>query len=85
MNRRRGGTYVVSNLGMFGIEQVTAIINPPEAAIRRWQLMPRRVRQVLYPGLSRLPGTMPRIISTGGSNCSLALCRREAFTSALAV
>jgi pyruvate dehydrogenase E2 component (dihydrolipoamide acetyltransferase) len=28
-----GGTFTVSNLGMYGIEQFTAIINPPEAAI----------------------------------------------------
>jgi pyruvate dehydrogenase E2 component (dihydrolipoamide acetyltransferase) len=28
-----GGTFTVSNLGMFGIDQFTAIINPPEAAI----------------------------------------------------
>ena len=28
-----GGTFSVSNLGMFGIDQFTAIINPPEAAI----------------------------------------------------
>lgn len=28
-----GGTFSVSNLGMFGIENFTAIINPPEAAI----------------------------------------------------
>ena len=28
-----GSTFTVSNLGMFGIEQFTAIINPPEAAI----------------------------------------------------
>ena len=28
-----GGTFSISNLGMFGIEQFTAIINPPEAAI----------------------------------------------------
>jgi len=27
------GTFTVSNLGMFGIEQFTAIINPPQAAI----------------------------------------------------
>jgi pyruvate dehydrogenase E2 component (dihydrolipoamide acetyltransferase) len=27
------GTFTVSNLGMFGIDQFTAIINPPEAAI----------------------------------------------------
>lgn len=29
----QGGTFTVSNLGMYGIEQFTAIINPPEAAI----------------------------------------------------
>lgn len=28
-----GGTFTISNLGMFGIEQFTAIINPPESAI----------------------------------------------------
>lgn len=29
----KGGTFTVSNSGMYGIEQSTAIINPPEAAI----------------------------------------------------
>lgn len=28
-----GGTFTISNLGMFGIENFTAIINPPEAGI----------------------------------------------------
>ena len=28
-----GGTFTVSNLGMFGVKQFTAVINPPEAAI----------------------------------------------------
>jgi pyruvate dehydrogenase E2 component (dihydrolipoyllysine-residue acetyltransferase) len=28
-----GGTFTVSNLGMFGVEEFAAIINPPEAAI----------------------------------------------------
>lgn len=28
-----GGTFTVSNLGMFGIEEFTAIINPPQAGI----------------------------------------------------
>ena len=28
-----GGTFTVSKLGMFGVEQFTAVINPPEAAI----------------------------------------------------
>jgi len=29
----KGGTFTVSNLGMYEIESFTAIINPPEAAI----------------------------------------------------
>ena len=29
----QGGTAAISNLGMFGIEQFTAIINPPQATI----------------------------------------------------
>jgi len=28
-----GGTFTISNLGMYGIDNFTAIINPPEAAI----------------------------------------------------
>jgi pyruvate dehydrogenase E2 component (dihydrolipoamide acetyltransferase) len=28
-----GGTFSVSNLGMFGVEEFVAIINPPESAI----------------------------------------------------
>jgi pyruvate dehydrogenase E2 component (dihydrolipoamide acetyltransferase) len=28
-----GGTFSISNLGMFGVDQFTAVINPPEAAI----------------------------------------------------
>jgi pyruvate dehydrogenase E2 component (dihydrolipoyllysine-residue acetyltransferase) len=29
----QGGTFTISNLGMFGIDHFTAVINPPEAAI----------------------------------------------------
>jgi pyruvate dehydrogenase E2 component (dihydrolipoamide acetyltransferase) len=29
----QGGTFTVSNLGMFGVEEFTAVINPPESAI----------------------------------------------------
>ena len=29
----QGGTFTISNLGMFGIDQFTAIINPPQACI----------------------------------------------------
>jgi pyruvate dehydrogenase E2 component (dihydrolipoamide acetyltransferase) len=28
-----GGTFTISNLGMFGIKQFAAIVNPPQAAI----------------------------------------------------
>ena len=28
-----GGTFTISNLGMFGVEQFIAILNPPQAAI----------------------------------------------------
>ena len=28
-----GGTFTISNLGMYGIRQSTAVINPPQAAI----------------------------------------------------
>src|SRR5207247_10064316 len=28
-----GGTFTISNLGMFGIEVFTAVLNPPQAAI----------------------------------------------------
>jgi len=33
INEYTGGTFTVSNLGMFGIENFTAIINPPEVGI----------------------------------------------------
>jgi pyruvate dehydrogenase E2 component (dihydrolipoamide acetyltransferase) len=33
VNEMTGGTFTVSNLGMFGIDQFTAVINPTEAAI----------------------------------------------------
>src|SRR5439155_17924343 len=28
-----GGTFTISNLGMYGVEQFVAILNPPQAAI----------------------------------------------------
>lgn len=33
LDEMSGGTFTVSNLGMFGIDHFTAVINPPEAAI----------------------------------------------------
>ena len=53
-----GGTFTVSNLGMYGITNFTAIINPPQAAIlavgavteravvRDGELVPRHVMAV---------------------------------------
>ncbi len=32
-NEYIGGTFTISNLGMFGVKQFTAIINPPQACI----------------------------------------------------
>lgn len=29
----QGGTFTISNLGMFGVSQFTAIINPPQSCI----------------------------------------------------
>ena len=37
-----GGTFTVSNLGMYGIEQFQAVINPPEAAILAVGAVPRQ-------------------------------------------
>jgi pyruvate dehydrogenase E2 component (dihydrolipoamide acetyltransferase) len=33
MSEIDGGTFTVSNLGMFGVDQFDAIINPPQGAI----------------------------------------------------
>ncbi len=41
-----GGTFTVSNLGMYGIDRFQALVNPPEAAI----LAAGRIREQLMPG-----------------------------------
>jgi pyruvate dehydrogenase E2 component (dihydrolipoamide acetyltransferase) len=33
LEQMSGGTFTISNLGMYGVEEFTAIINPPESAI----------------------------------------------------
>jgi pyruvate dehydrogenase E2 component (dihydrolipoamide acetyltransferase) len=40
-----GGTFTVSNLGMYGVSSFTAIINPPQAAILTVGALQRRVVQ----------------------------------------
>lgn len=46
-----GGTFTVTNLGMFGVESFTAVINPPECAI----LAVGGIRQVFVPGAQGQP------------------------------
>ncbi len=45
----RGGTFTISNLGMYGIEEFCAIINPPQAAILAVGVA-RAVPRVLHDG-----------------------------------
>ncbi|MEM6930958.1 MAG: dihydrolipoamide acetyltransferase family protein, partial [Myxococcota bacterium] len=48
-----GGTFTISNLGMFGIEHFTAIINPPESAI------------LAVGGIEEVPLANDGVITTG--------------------
>ena len=79
-----GGTFTVSNLGMFGITEFTAVINPPQAAILAVGAMAptpvatatgRSSSATSWP--SRSPATtgsstapMPRSSSGGSRRCS---------------
>jgi len=50
-----GGTFTVSNLGMYGIRSFTAIINPPQAAILSvGELQPRAVADGEEVGIRRM-------------------------------
>ncbi len=53
-----GGTFTVSNLGMFGIDRFTAIINPPESAILAVGKMTRRVVPAVDTGDAVVVRTM---------------------------
>jgi pyruvate dehydrogenase E2 component (dihydrolipoyllysine-residue acetyltransferase) len=55
-----GGTFTVSNLGTFGIDRFTAIINPPESAI----LAVGRVVQRLVPDEQARPVVRPMMTIT---------------------
>jgi len=46
LDEMQGGTFSVSNLGMMGIEEFTAIINPPNAAIMAVGGINKRMREV---------------------------------------
>ena len=54
-----GGTFSVSNLGMFGVTQFTAVLNPPQAAI----LAVGRIADRVVP-VNRQPGIRPIMIVT---------------------
>ena len=40
-----GGTFTISNLGMMGVKQFAAIVNPPQAAILAVGATDKKVRQ----------------------------------------
>ncbi|MGQ0600477.1 MAG: dihydrolipoamide acetyltransferase family protein [Anaerolineales bacterium] len=54
------GTFTVSNLGMFGVDRFTAIINPPQAAI----LAVSRVRRQFVPDANDQPVVRPLMTVT---------------------
>jgi len=55
-----GGTFTISNLGMFGIDRFTAIINPPETAI----LAVGRAKKVFVPDANDMPVLRPLMTLT---------------------
>jgi len=50
----QGGTFTISNLGMFGIENFTAIINPPEAGILSISAVKKTPVVVEYEGKDKI-------------------------------
>ena len=58
-----GGTFTISNLGMFGVDAFTAIIIPPQAAILAVGAIADRVVPV-----SGLPGIRPMMTLTLSSD-----------------
>lgn len=55
-----GGTFTVSNLGMFGVDRFTAIINPPETAI----VAIGRVNNRFVPNAQNQPVMRPLLTAT---------------------
>jgi len=54
----QGGTFTISNLGMFGINHFTAIINPPQSCILAVGSTQERV---VVDKLNSLPGAEPKL------------------------
>ncbi|MDX1521396.1 MAG: 2-oxo acid dehydrogenase subunit E2, partial [Anaerolineae bacterium] len=55
----QGGTFTISNLGMFGIDKFNAIVNPPQAAI----LAIGRIADRVVP-VEGQPGVQPMMTLT---------------------
>ncbi len=55
----QGGTFTISNLGMYGVDAFTAIINPPQAAI----LAVGRIADRVVP-LGGVPAVQPTLTLT---------------------
>ena len=76
----QGGTFTISNLGMYGIDAFTAIINPPQAAI----LAVGRIAQRVVP-LDGRPGVQPMMaLSLSCDHRVVDGARGAQFLSALA-
>ena len=54
----QGGTFSVSNLGMYGVDEFDAIINPPQAAILA---VAAGVRKPVVRGENLVPATVMRV------------------------
>jgi pyruvate dehydrogenase E2 component (dihydrolipoamide acetyltransferase) len=78
----QGGTFTVSNLGMLGIDQFTAILNPPQAAILAVGRVAKRPvidenDQVVVRALSSLTLTADhRVLDGAGAAQFLALIKK---------
>jgi pyruvate dehydrogenase E2 component (dihydrolipoamide acetyltransferase) len=76
----QGGTFTISNLGMYGVDAFTAIINPPQAAI----LAVGRIIQRVVPVDGR-PGVQPMMaLSLSCDHRVVDGARGAQFLSALA-
>ena len=61
----QGGTFCISNLGMFGIDEFSAVINPPQAAILAVGGGSRRIVPTPYvAGLEKQPKPVIKTIMT---------------------
>jgi pyruvate dehydrogenase E2 component (dihydrolipoamide acetyltransferase) len=76
----QGGTFTISNLGMFGVDAFSAIVNPPQAAILAVGRIADRV--VARDGASAVQPTM--VLTLSCDHRALDGARGAAFLGALA-